>query len=181
VLVGDSITQWFQTDGKVHYNKHFLHLKPINIGVAGDTTDQTITRLNDGSLGSVTSSKVTTLMIGTNDIGWGYSESKISAQIGKVIEILQSKLKGTSILLLGILPRRSLPEMPGKVNRLLAEYDNGRDVRFLDMTNQFTNNGKILSTLYKTDQLHLSPEGYRVFAETMKPVIIEILKGKMEQ
>ena len=112
--MGDSILQWFTQAGSASWSKYFTSTyNCVNLGIPGITTDQTIQRLQSGRLLDhprilpATVPKVCTLMIGTNDIGWGQSEAYIAAQITEIIQILQEKLAPVQILLLGILPRQS--------------------------------------------------------------------------
>lgn len=99
-----------------------------------------------------------------------------------ITEILQKKLQGTKILLIGILPRGSLSEQPAAINEIISKYENGESVRYLDLTNKFCSvdkkTGKIElhSNLYWSDQLHLSSQGYKVWAEGMLPLFEEMMK-----
>lgn len=88
-------------------------------------------------------------------------------------EILQEKLINSKILLIGILPRGSLTEKPAAINEIISKYENGDSIRYLDLTNKFCSvdkkTGKIClhKNLYCSDKLHLSSEGYKVWAEAM--------------
>ena len=50
-------------------------------------------------------------------------------------------------------------------------------VRYLDMGPKFLDApGKVKADLYNPDQLHLAPKGYEVWAETMQPLLGEMLR-----
>lgn len=99
----------------------------------------------------------------------------------KYTEILQDKLQNPKILLIGILPRGTLSDKPAAINEIISKYENGDSVRYLDLTKRFCSvdrkTGEITlhEHLFWSDQLHLSSEGYKVWAEEMLPLFKEMM------
>lgn len=87
------------------------------------------------------------------------------------------------VLLIGILPRGSLAEKPAAINEIISKYENNDNIRYLDLTDKFCSidkkTGKISlhKNLYWSDQLHLSCEGYKVWAEAMLPLFKEMMEN----
>ncbi|CAG7832389.1 unnamed protein product [Allacma fusca] len=71
VFIGDSITDWWRHDGRSVWDQYYEHLGAVNIGVAGDITQQTIDRIIGGSIDSF-DARVVVLLIGTNDLARGH-------------------------------------------------------------------------------------------------------------
>ena len=64
------------------------------------------------------------------------------------------------------------------VNSMIASYDDGDRVRFLNMRDQFqVAIGQVIPELY-TDGLHLTTAGYQVWYSTMKEHFDSLLKFK---
>ncbi|CAG7825112.1 unnamed protein product [Allacma fusca] len=169
VFVGDSITDWWRNDGRSVWDQYYENLGAVNVGVAGDVTQQTIDRINGGSLDGF-NTRVVVLLIGTNDLGRGITEEIVYFQIGAILSLIQTKQPNANILLLGILPRggEDIHRKIRTVNDRVRNYDNGRTIRYLNMEAQFSPGlGQVYQNLYWGDQLHLSTEGYQVWARTM--------------
>jgi lysophospholipase L1-like esterase len=78
---------------------------------------------------------------------------------------------------MGILPRNDGPVMPtiDRINANLAKLADGKTVRYLNINDRLADaNGKLFDGL-TVDQLHLSLQGYQVWAEALKPVLTELL------
>ncbi len=91
---------------------------------------------------------------------------------------MQTKTKA-KVLLLGILPRgdRPLGNLIKSINAVIAKYDNGNSIKFLDMWNQFVGStvDSVKTNLYLGDKLHLHTEGYKVWAATMDPLLKQMM------
>ena len=84
-----------------------------------------------------------------------------------------------SILLLAIFPRGEKPNAQrGKlcqINQILQKLDDGSNVVFLDLGHRFLNADGTLPKEIMPDFLHLSPAGYRIWAEAMEPRLAALL------
>jgi len=175
LLVGDSITiQWGES-----WTKLFPKLKAVNIGIGGDKTQNVLWRLDHGGVDGL-QPKVIVLMIGNNNMFFT-PETGIEAAaqgIEMCAKNLREKFPAAEIIVAKILPAHA----PGnrfyedikKTNAALdpLKLDSDPKVKVLDLWPDFTNaDGTIKKDLFTSDNIHLSPAGYAVFAERLKPVL----------
>ncbi len=187
LFLGDSITErWAQVPEiwEAAYGKY----QPANFGIGGDQTHHVIWRIEDGVLDGLTP-KVVVLLIGTNNTN-AHTAEQIAAADAKIVSLIRAKIPEAKILLLGIFPRgprinkkgvvlddgvKRMEVIPA-VNRLLAKLDDGKNVRFLDLGAKFLGpDGKIPHTIMP-DQVHLSPDGYRIWVDAMRPLLEEMMR-----
>ena len=162
----------------------YAPLGAVNVGVAGDVTEQTIDRLNSGYIDNLRP-RVIILNIGNNDLAvGGKDEDYVVGQIGKILEILQSKFPNVKIILLQILPRgqeiwhRKARSVNGIIRKLYDDAYGGL-VHYLDMEKYFcTSLGQVIPSLYLRDQLHLSFNGYRVWAQAMSNLFNKVFHSQ---
>jgi lysophospholipase L1-like esterase len=130
--------------------------------------------------------KVLVLMIGTNNVpGDTYSAEDILNADTKIVQGIRQKLPNTKILLLGIFPRGADPADPKvipvrakikTVNEGLAKLDDGTTIRYLDFGDKFLDaDGKIAKAIMP-DALHPSAKGYQIWADSMAPLLAEMMK-----
>lgn len=194
LFMGDSITEGWRNHGKI-WAEYFEKYQPANFGISGDRTQHVLWRIDNGELDGI-APKVVVLMIGTNNSGSDSAE-QIAAGVRAIVQRIQTKLPQTKVLLLGIFPRgprpakeaaENTPEYVQKtteqaekqmakiklINEDLAKLDNGTTVRYLDIGSKFLGpDGKIpLSVM--PDQLHLSKEGYQIWADAVSPLLSEM-------
>ncbi len=178
LFLGDSITKGWGGAGKDIFEKNYKPLKGLNIGIGGDTTRQTLWRIDHEALDGI-QPKVVVLMIGVNNIFTGTgTDEEIAKGVAEILKQIQTKCPKSKILLLGILPlgNDAQSARAKNINSMLAKLESG-PVKFMDMRAKFTDaNGKVLPDLYSKDQVHLAQPGYVVWDETMMPVLKEMLK-----
>ena len=178
LLVGDSITiQWGDS-----WAKHFPDRKAVNIGIGGDKTQNVLWRLDHGGVEGL-EPKAIVLMIGNNNMFFT-PETGIEAAakgIDMCVKNLREKFPDAPLVVAKILPAHA----PG--NRFyedikltnaaldLLKLESDPKVTVLDLWTDFTNaDGTIRKELFMPDNIHLSPAGYAVYAERLKP----LLEGK---
>jgi lysophospholipase L1-like esterase len=180
LFIGDSITERWETSGSKVWEKHYGDLNAAGFGIGGDRTQHVLWRIENGELDNI-SPKVVVLMIGTNNSNTDEPEP-IIAGVTNIVEKIREKLPDTKILLLGIFPRaarRDLPEnIPMQrvtaVNRAIAKLDDGNTVRFLDLGDKFLRDGKVPPE-FMFDGVHLTEKGYEIWAESIDPLLKEML------
>ncbi|HLX63953.1 MAG TPA: GDSL-type esterase/lipase family protein [Planctomycetota bacterium] len=184
LFLGDSLTQgWGDAAQKDLWKKYFEPFKPANFGIGGDRTQQILWRIGNGELEGI-SPKVVVLMIGVNNFWSNDSAEKVAEGTKKIVELLRQKLPNAKILLLGILPAQQnasggLRAKIKSINAITAKLDDGKNVRFLDMGPKFVDaSGNIApeKEFFQADFLHLTTKGYELWAETMKPLLDEMMK-----
>jgi beta-glucosidase len=175
LLVGDSITiQWGES-----WKKHFPDLKAVNIGIGGDKTQNVLWRLDHGGVEGL-EPKAIVLMIGNNNMFFTPETGVEAAAKGieMCVKNLLEKFPAAAIIVAKILPAHT----PGnafyedikKTNAALdpLKLDSDPKVMVLDLTIDFTNaDGTIKKDLFTPDNIHLSPAGYAVYAERLKPLL----------
>jgi lysophospholipase L1-like esterase len=175
LLVGDSITiQWGDS-----WKQHFPDLKAVNIGIGGDKTQNVLWRLDHGGVDGL-QPKAIVLMIGNNNMFFT-PETGIEAAakgIEMCLKNLREKFPAATIIVAKILPAQTpgnrFYEDVKKTNAALdpLKLDSDPNVKVLDLWPDFTNaDGTIKKDLFTPDNIHLSPAGYEVYAERLKPLL----------
>ena len=184
LLVGDSITQQWGSPldtGAFNeaWNFHFQKYKSVNIGIGGDKTQNVLWRLDHGAVDGI-EPRVILLMIGNNNMFFAPETGVVAAAKGikTCVENLRKKFPQASLIVAKILPCHA-PENRFYENIRLTnvEIDKlalGSDakVRVLDLGKDFVDEeGRLKKTLFKPDNIHLSLEGYKVYAARLKPLL----------
>jgi lysophospholipase L1-like esterase len=178
LFLGDSVTKGWAGAGKEIWEQNYAPLKALNIGIGGDTTRQTLWRLDHKAMDGI-QPRVVVLMIGVNNI---FTATGTDEEIVKGIDATVQKIRALSppskILLMGILPvgNEAQAARIRNINAMLVKVT-GPGVSFLDMGPQFCDaGGKVDSTLYTPDLVHLAAPGYARWNETMRPALEGLLK-----
>ena len=180
VLLGDSITDNWPKGGKESYAR-FAPLKPLDLGVSGETTEEVLWRIMNGELDGY-QAKVVMIMIGTNNLGH-YGDEKpewVAAGIKKIIETVRARQPKAKILLLAIFPRGAttqdvLRQKVDATNKLLPSLADGKQVFFLDIGLKFTDPQGNLPKTLMPDLLHPNADGYKVWINAVKPKLEELM------
>jgi beta-glucosidase len=171
LFLGDSITQ-FWNENEV-WKRFYGPRNAANFGLSGDRTQHVLWRIQNGELEGI-DPKVVVLMVGTNNADSG-SADEIAQGVAAIVEELRHRLPKAKVLLLGVFPRGQRPdEIRAKldsVNVRIARLDDGSDVKFLDIGKAFLNEDGTISREVMPDYLHLSLQGYRIWAEAMEPTL----------
>lgn len=181
LFVGDSITQWWRTNGRVTWDRWFAPLGAADDGVVGDTTSNLLARIDACQVPS-TSPRVIVLSIGTNNIALGQSPHQIVKGIEAVISALHRRMPASRMVVLGLLPR----DHPGDayraetvaVNRLLERalrHTGAGFLRYLDVGPVLLQpDGRFKPGVMLADLLHPSPAGYALIGP---PIVRAIAHG----
>ena len=179
IVIGDSITHSWENAGKEVWTKYYSHRKAMNLGVSGDRTEHVLWRLDHGNIDGI-SPKVAVIMIGTNNTGHKKQDPSETADgIERILSILRARCPETRVLLLGVFPRSANPDDEMRrinegINELIAKFDDGERVHFLDIGKEFLANDGTLPKDLMPDFLHLSPAGYEIWAQAIEPKLIEL-------
>lgn len=179
IFVGDSITQGWETNGKEVWAKYYASRRALNLGIGSDHTQHVLWRLDHGNLEGL-HPKAAVVLIGVNNIPDDHnSPRQVLEGVTAVVQKLREKLPQTKVLLLGIFPfREDFNPQRAKalqVNQALHKLDDGQWIYFLDFGHVFIQpDGKISKDMMR-DFLHLSPAGYRLWAEAMEPKLATLI------
>ena len=179
VFLGDSITQGWENPGNETWAKHYAHRDAANFGISGDRTEHALWRLDHGNFDGL-SPKLIVIMIGTNNMG-NQTEEAIAAGNKAILDEIQKKHPQAKILLLGIFPRSPKAGDPvrakiKKTNEMLAKFDDGKTVKYLDIGEKFLDKDGNLSKDIMPDYLHLSKKGYHIWAEAIEEDLGKMVK-----
>ena len=182
VFIGDSITGGWLNIGKAIWEKEFTPLHAVNIGIAGSQTSHILWQFENRAIDGI-NPRVAVLMIGVNNVVAAPSQSAadIARGISGIITKLREKLPRTKVLLLGTFPKDRSPAAPDRrkiqeINTLIAKLDDGKWIWFCDLTQKFLGADGTLSPGISPDGVHLSAQGYQIWAEAMRGPLAQ-LKG----
>jgi lysophospholipase L1-like esterase len=185
LFMGDSITDFWrnaegQFAGKAVLDKYFGQWKVANFGIAGDTTQGVLYRLQNGE-GQGFSPKAVMLMIGTNNTARN-SAAEIAEGIGAVVLELQRNFPKAKILLLGVFPRGRAADPVrstiAEINRTIAKLHDGDRVHYLDIGKVFLDPQGDIPREVMADALHPGPKGYEMWAEAVIGPITTLMGGR---
>jgi beta-glucosidase len=180
VFLGDSISEGWLGEGKTVWDKHYAPRKAVTLGIGGDETQHILWRLDHGAVDEL-NPKVVILLIGTNNIGnSGHGAEPTGAGIKLIVEQLRAKLPNAAILLLGVFPRDAMPDTGWRkdirqINSAISQLHDGKHIWYLDIGDSFlTPDGKIPPAIMP-DALHLSTQGYEIWANAMEPLLSRLV------
>lgn len=176
VFLGDSLTDFYRT------SEFFLSRDIYNRGIAGDTTDDVLKRLNDNVL-SINPRKIF-LQIGTNDLEKNKKPQYIIDNIKKIIAIIQQELPETSIYIISLYPVNALATPFSRIfvrsrknhdldfiNEELLKYACENNITYIDVSTHLKDVKGNLKKEYTVEGLHISILGYAKISEILKPFV----------
>ena len=177
VFLGDSITAGWRSAPA--YRSSFSKYTPLNLGIAGDHTQNVLWRLEQGALEGL-SPQVVVVMIGVNNLGGGFTPSATVGGVRAVVSSVQERLPRSHVLLLGILPARRSPSegLRSKIaesNRLLGAIGWSSLTSFRDVGSVFLDPEGNISKAIMRDFLHPTAEGYQLLSDSVEPLLSQLL------
>ncbi len=162
-FVGDSLIAGGRWD------EWFPDFEVINLGVAGSTTDDLLSRLSEVVQANPDE---LVLLIGTEDLSRRGSVEHIVRNIETALVTLRKELPGTRLLLVSILPRgREFADRIHEANRHLWQFVATVHGQYLDMWPALAVDGRQLNPAYTADRLHLNDEGYEAWLAELRPAL----------
>jgi lysophospholipase L1-like esterase len=181
--IGDSITRrWGATDYPellAHWRANFFGWNAANFGWGADRTEHMLWRLENGELDGV-NPKIIVIAGGTNNVGSrpGGPEKveDITSGIRAIVDRSREKAPDAAIVLMGIFPRNIevMPEI-NRINEKISRFADGRTIRFVNINDKLAGSDGRLYDGMTVDGLHLSVQGYQIWADALKPIFTEIL------
>jgi lysophospholipase L1-like esterase len=182
-FLGDSITRRWGTSDLAwrtlydNWKENFFGWNAANFGWGGDTTQNILWRLHNGELDNV-NPKAIVVLAGTNNLPSGASDEEIARGVKAIVDTCRSKAPKATIILTAIFPRSDDPRYQRTIdltNDRLQQIADGKHVRFLNVNPGLSDaNGKLLPQV-SNDGLHLNVEGYKVWANGLRPLLTDIL------
>lgn len=181
LMIGDSITQGWENEGKAAWEKFYAGRNAVNLGYGGDRTENVLWRLQHGEVDGI-NPRVAVLMIGTNNTGHRLERPEFTANgIKTILQELRTRLPETKILLLGIFPRDEKPDaemrqINNRINDIIKTYADNQHIFYLNINERFLAADGTLSREVMPDLLHLNESSYAVWAEAMEPTLVKLLQ-----
>jgi lysophospholipase L1-like esterase len=186
LFMGDSITDGWRGRGSNVWSQDYAPRHAANFGIGGDRIQHVLWRMDNGELDGI-KPKVVVLMIGTNNTGKENDHKtprntapEVAEGVQAVVNDIRAKLPDSKILLLAIFPRGTLDDpqraQVALINTLIAQLDNGKTVKFLDIGPKFLEFDGTLPKSIMPDLLHPNVQGYQIWADAMEPTLEEMLK-----
>ena len=189
VFVGDSITHFWEKAGNERLKKYFGEgdLKMLNLGFSGDRTEHVLWRITEGRELDGYEAKCIVLMIGTNNAGHLPVEQEPPADtilgVYEILKAIRAKQPTAKIILTAIFPRGAdandaCRRRNAVVNKEIQKFADGKDVFWLDFTDQLmTVDGRLPREVFP-DLLHPRGYGYDVWASAVMPYARAALAGE---
>jgi len=165
---------------------HFQKLKTINIGIGGDKTQNVLWRLDHGGVDGL-KPRCIVLMIGNNNMFFSAETGVAAAAQGvkACLANLREKFPSAQMIVVKILPCHA-PKNRFYEDILLTNaeiyklaLDSDPKVQVLDLTKEFIEgDGNLKPALFKPDGIHLSQDGYAIYAARLNPLIDRALNQK---
>ncbi len=179
MFIGDSLTQNFiesPTDkwklvGIDVWKKHFAERRSLNFGVGSDGTQHVLWRLEHMDVAGFTP-KVIVLEIGVNNMFSPAAE--IVAGTRAVLDKLRAMYPAARIVLMAILPNGRNWQRTQEVNAATRSFADNKVVFYLDLAPDMPlEKGRFRGV--GGDAVHLTPEGYEIWASHLDPLLDKLL------
>lgn len=186
-FTGDSIVRrWGCTDPQwasllQNWNQNFFGWNAGNFGWGADGLQNVLWRLQNGELEGV-NPKVIVVLAGTNNVGnKPGNEAKVADILDgfkAVVDTCHQLAPNAKIILTGIFPRNDsmdvLPEI-ASINNKLATLADQKSIYYVNVNDKLADeNGKLHEGM-TFDNLHLTPKGYQIWADALKPILTDLL------
>lgn len=178
VLLGDSITDFFnyyelfydfaKSSGQAVYNR----------GISGDTTNRLLERLNENVL--CIKPKNLVLLIGTNDIGRGFPLEMTLENLDAIINATKEACPDINFVLQAVYPinrpmrdafeKRSNEKILA-MNKELIKLSEKYGCVWLDLTDKLSDETGNLKNEFTYDGLHLNAKAYKIVAKNIIPLL----------
>ena len=175
IFLGNSLTQYFELAELLQKP----HIK--NRGIHGDMIAGVLNRLSPII---ATQPKKIFIEIGINDLEQKLSTGDLLNQYERLIDTLKARCTQTKIYVQSLLPvANSSQQLPGycspamnkkimEANVQLKELAMRKASIYIDIHSKLISNGELAAS-YSVDGVHLSGEGYLVWAKALEPYVNE--------
>jgi lysophospholipase L1-like esterase len=166
VFIGDSLTEGAE------WSDFFPNISVANRGVGGNTTADILRRLD-----SIVSLKpeYAFIMLGINDIDRGVPLLHIVSRYVAIVKSLRKN--GIEVVIQSTIQCQpsecfSKSEIVNELNTSLKEYAKSLNMRFVELGVLSKKDG--LESIHSYDGVHLNGKGYRVWVESISPILSEM-------
>jgi lysophospholipase L1-like esterase len=168
VLLGDSLTQFGR------WEEWLRGVPVLNRGVSGETSDDVLQRMD----AAVNDPIAVFLLIGTNDLAWGYSTEHIAGNVRAILAEIERRAPGTPVVVQSVPPRtRPFREPIRALNQAYRDLvaAGGPHVEYLDIATALADEEGDLRAAFTPDGVHLSGAGYAAWVQVLWPHVQRML------
>ena len=189
-FIGDSITRrWGATDYPEYldyWRQRFHGWNAANFGWGGDTAENVLWRLQNGELDGVCP-KMIIAQVGTNNLSklpiTEEMKESLEQAVAAILATCRDKAADASICLFGIFPRNDI-QLPiselNEINQRLRRCAIEHNAMFVDINDQLLDENGRLKAGATVDGLHLSLQGYQIWADAISPILERQLGPRSE-
>ena len=178
VMLGDSITQFWELKCPESWTAFTNGLRVANFGCAGDKVANAIWMAENGALDGL-KTKAVSILIGTNDNTSDASDPKeVARRIEHLVGIVRTKQPDAKIILHAIFPRgRSANDAKHVAARKRNEATNAivakfaakdGNIVFVDLTERWLGADGFVPKTLMADGIHPTAEGYAIWGERLR-------------
>jgi lysophospholipase L1-like esterase len=170
LFIGDSLIEFF------NWHRRFQNDQVYNFGSAGETAEGLFARL-PSIIRRVQAPDLVMIMTGTNNIAM--EDYGFLSTYEKIITLLQENYARATIVMTSLLPIELffLGDAVPRVNSKLQDIASNRNIVYLDLYPLFLGkDSRPIGAYYETDGVHLSEEGYEVWARTLEDIVFPALE-----
>jgi len=182
-LFGDSLTEFWQNQGRAAWQKQFGKWRTVNCGIAADRTEHILYRVGQMNL-AVARPRVVILLAGTNNLASETPDSPDAVARGceAILTRVRTASSDTKLVLLSIPPsgrephsalRRSIQS----TNAILASFARKAEIEFIDTYPLFVDEHDRWINDATLDGTHLSESAYATLASALQPVIEKLISA----
>lgn len=174
IFLGNSIT------ARNHWEELLQMPAARNRGISGDTTFGILERLDEITEGHP---KKIFILIGINDISRNFTDEIIIENYKKILRRINKESPLTRIYVQTILPVNATfgvyKNHYGKddhilgINNFLREMNKEKGLTLIDLHDHFLDANNHLDAKYTEEGLHLNANGYKLWADLLKPYLEE--------
>lgn len=178
---GQGMLKFRNGPGRKVWNEMKKEFRLLNLGCAGDTTQNVLWRIDHGELEGYRTRGVA-LMIGTNN---SEPAEEIAEGIKAVVRRILEKQPEAKVVLMPIFPAEHSPFAPrrvrnAKASELAKSVADGERVIWLDFNSAFLEKDGTLSPEMMPDYLHPLEHGYRLWRVAIEPVMRKVIAGDLK-
>nr|XP_022327481.1 platelet-activating factor acetylhydrolase IB subunit beta-like [Crassostrea virginica] len=181
LFIGDSLIQ--RLAQTTVWESMFEPLHCLNFGIGGDQTSNILWRLTNGELDTV-EPKVVVLLAGTNN--YSNTAEEVTDGILEIVNVVQTKLKSSHIIVMGLPPRGETPnklrDKNAEINfNLSQKLENMANASFLNTDpSMFVRENGLISHTDMYDYLHPTNVGYQKLCDPLLEEIQNLLQVFMK-
>jgi len=166
LFIGDSLIEFF------NWQRRFPEAEVFNFGSAGETAEGLFARLPK-IIDRIQSPDLVMIMTGTNNIAM--EDYGFLFTYEKIIALLQENYAQATIVMTSLLPIELffLGDAVPRVNRRLQDIARQKNIAYLNLYPLFLGkDAKAVTSYYEADGVHLSEEGYGVWAKALEDSVL---------